>query len=334
MEHLKRWVRNPLRIAMTAVALALPLAGQADEVDAPEVLLSSPAVGDGDGYGSEGAGDCMTCHDETEKYPVVPILATPHGVTGDARTPLAQEHGCETCHGPSAAHMDDETQSPAILFGLDAPVGPQTDVCMGCHKGGNRMNWRGSTHDSMDIPCAGCHTIHTKEQAVLTRDIRPGITAARGGQTQVCFGCHQVIRAQTLKSSSHPIREGLVQCSDCHSSHGSMGPNMVVAARVNETCYRCHAEKRGPFLWEHAPAREDCTNCHDPHGSSHPTLLKLRVPQLCKQCHNEGYHPSEDYTGPFPAGGVADFHQVAKGCLNCHTEVHGSNHPSGPRFTR
>ena len=40
------------------------------------------------------------------------------------------------------------------------------------------------------------------------------------------------------------------------------------AASVNEQCYTCHTEKRGPFLWEHAPVRESCLNCHTPHGSN------------------------------------------------------------------
>jgi predicted CXXCH cytochrome family protein len=52
----------------------------------------------------------------------------------------------------------------------------------------------------------------------------------------------------------------------------------LLEATVNDTCYQCHAEKRGPFLWEHAPVREDCTNCHSPHGSTQPSLLKARTP--------------------------------------------------------
>ncbi len=44
---------------------------------------------------------------------------------------------------------------------------------------------------------------------------------------------------------------------------------------MNETCYTCHADKRGPFLWEHQPVNEDCTNCHTPHGSNITPLLKI-----------------------------------------------------------
>lgn len=125
-----------------------------------------------------------------------------------------------------------------------------------------------------------------------------------------------------------------MRCSDCHNPHGSTGPSLLARSNVNETCYRCHAEKRGPFLWEHAPVREDCSNCHEPHGSNHPSLLKNRGPYLCQQCHLAAFHPSTAYTangllGPSPADQL-----LTRNCLNCHTEVHGSNHPSGPRFTR
>ena len=138
----------------------------------------------------------------------------------------------------------------------------------------------------------------------------------------------------TQLPSHHPIREGKVVCSNCHNPHGSFGPSLLAKATVNETCYQCHAEKRGPFLWEHAPVREDCLNCHTPHGATNPRLLKVRAPWLCQTCHLAQFHPSTLYQGvDIPPFG-ADQHLLAKGCLNCHAVIHGSNHPSGIRFLR
>jgi DmsE family decaheme c-type cytochrome len=125
-----------------------------------------------------------------------------------------------------------------------------------------------------------------------------------------------------------------MDCSSCHAVHGAIADRMLNRPTLNETCFQCHAEKRGPFLYEHAPVREDCAACHTPHGSNHPVLLKTRVPQLCQQCHMAVFHPSEVYTGPDTANGIADIHQLERGCMNCHQEVHGSNHPSGVRWTR
>lgn len=158
---------------------------------------------------------------------------------------------------------------------------------------------------------------------------------------QVCFTCHRRERAEFLRRSRHPVqavglfsRSGLLSCSDCHNPHGGVGPGELVRDTLNETCYDCHAELRGPFLWEHAPAREDCTNCHNPHGSQHEKLLTARAPWLCQQCHQAPFHPSEAISGTdVPPQGRSDL-ALARGCMNCHTQVHGSNHPSGMRLTR
>jgi len=286
-------------------------------------------------YSEEEADDCLSCHDESSEYPVLPILATPHGVKADSRTPLAQPYECQTCHGPSAAHTEDDAEPTAIVFGPDAPAEPQNEVCLACHQGGDRINWQGSVHAASNVTCTSCHQIHVKEDRVMAVDRRPDTPVGRRGQMAVCFQCHQEQRAEIYKTSSHPLRDGLIDCSDCHSPHGSVGLGSLVKPTLNETCYQCHAEKRGPFLWEHAPASESCATCHTPHGSNHPTLLASRVPQLCQVCHVGGRHPKTAYEGPDYSGTlVMDRRVGGKGCLNCHNEVHGSNHPSGVRFTR
>ena len=100
------------------------------------------------------------------------------------------------------------------------------------------------------------------------------------------------------KNSHHPIREGKITCADCHNPHGTQTAKMIRGASVNEQCYTCHTEKRGPFLWEHAPVRESCLNCHTPHGSNHLKLQKTSVPYLCQQCHSNTRHPAPSTTVP------------------------------------
>jgi DmsE family decaheme c-type cytochrome len=77
---------------------------------------------------------------------------------------------------------------------------------------------------------------------------------------------------------------------------------MLSKPTVNQTCYSCHAEKRGPVLWEHAPVAEDCALCHSPHGSVRQALLVKTPPLLCQQCHSAAGHPSVARTAG-PAGG-------------------------------
>lgn len=279
---------------------------------------------------------CTKCHDKNEDKPVLSIYATKHGVKADARTPT-----CQGCHGESDAHVKNveglETRpEPDVLYGMrsgpnssfgrsDAEV--QNKPCMSCHQNalGKRTYWAGSQHQRRKVACVACHEVHAKEDKVLSK----------GSQQEVCYACHKEQRAQVNRPSHHPLKEGKMACSSCHNPHGSTGPKLLIKNTVTETCYTCHAEKRGPFLWEHPPASANCLNCHTPHGSSNPTLLKTRMPYLCQQCHDATFHPSTVYSGRGIAGGPAPAQQLLlRSCANCHTQVHGSNHPSGPRLTR
>jgi DmsE family decaheme c-type cytochrome len=271
---------------------------------------------------------CTQCHDETSKDPVLAITKTRHGVSADGRTPFADQ-ACITCHGASTAHLEDEGETPPLpdvtFKETDAKVG--NAVCLTCHQSGARMHWAGSKHDNENVSCSSCHDTHVAHDPVLDKASQP----------LVCNTCHTQVRADMLKPFRHPIREGKVTCSDCHNTHGSTAPSQLVKNNVVETCYQCHADKRGPFLWEHQPVNDDCGICHKPHGSVTPAMLVTRGPWLCEQCHSAGNHPSAAYSGTGLPGATrpSGAQQVlGKNCMNCHTEVHGSNHPSGPRLTR
>ncbi len=235
--------------------------------------------------------------------------------------------GCETCHGPSNAHVRTPKKNEAdVVFAEDGPtpVEARNRVCLDCHEGGAQMHWSASAHEFAGTGCASCHTIHALDDPVRVKQT----------QRDICFECHKVVRAQMHKRSHHPVVESQIACSDCHDPHGSLSEAQMARATVNDTCYRCHADKRGPFLWEHAPVREDCTICHRPHGSTQPALLKTRGPWLCQECHSAEFHPSEVYDGTDVRPGSFDQHTILKNCLNCHPKVHGSNHPAGARLTR
>ena len=277
---------------------------------------------------------CTRCHDESEEKPVLSILKSRHAVMADSRTPFADQ-ACMTCHGQSKAHLQApppgsaRRNPPDVVFGkLSAtPVQARNEKCLGCHENGMRMHWKGSRHEAANLACTSCHSLHNASDPIL----------AKATQSEVCVTCHKGRRAEMHKPSTHPMLGGQMSCSGCHNPHGSTGPRLLSRETVNETCYTCHADKRGPFLWEHAPVREDCTICHKPHGSVNASLLKTRVPWLCQQCHMAAQHPSSAYSGTgLPGATLPSGAQqlLGKGCLNCHSQVHGSNHPSGPRKTR
>jgi DmsE family decaheme c-type cytochrome len=283
---------------------------------------------------------CTACHDESWRVPVLAYYQTKHGNKTDSRTP-----GCTSCHGASEGHLKEGPGTkPDVVFakGKSSPEA-QNAVCETCHKTGNRINWSGSPHESRDVTCTNCHQVHIANQKVLSK----------ATQAEVCFNCHKTQRAQTHRISSHPLTNSVLgsaakmACSDCHNPHGSTGPSQLVKNSVNETCFTCHAEKRGPFLFEHSPVVDDCTNCHTVHGSNTAPLLKARLPFLCQQCH-------QDHGGPIKSGTSVASGIVAPGtittgtalgssptvqgngrmCLNCHVMIHGSNAPSGAFFNR
>lgn len=253
-------------------------------------------------------GVCAGCHDGAVKS----YEATAHG-RAFAYGPKGelQAGNCEACHGPRSKHAENPGKDLVVA------AAKQTDICLQCHQGGNRIYWQSSAHSSNG--CASCHTVMEKksDKALL----------AAKDEEALCYSCHADVRAQMNKAYHHPVREGKMSCSDCHNVHGSAGKSLLKGATINETCFNCHQEKRGPFVWEHAPVRENCANCHDVHGSNQRDLLNAKGSFLCLQCHSYGGHinlPRYNRTS----------NPYGQGCMNCHTTQHGSNSPSGAKFTR
>ena len=274
----------------------------------------------------KGDAQCTRCHDAEDNPQILEIGKTRHGTLADGRTPT-----CTSCHGPSEAHLKPrggERPKPDRTFTRTSttPIAERNEACMSCHKrDSTRSHWEGSAHQARDVACTSCHQIHTAHDRVRDKRTQP----------EVCFTCHKEQRTQINRPSRHPIPEGKVVCSDCHNPHGSVGPKLVKRDSVNDTCYTCHMEKRGPFVHNHEPVQEDCMNCHNPHGTVTENLLKARAPFLCHQCHTPHGPNVPQLLGrqvvPFTSattGKNAVNITMARGCLNCHTAVHGSNNPS------
>jgi DmsE family decaheme c-type cytochrome len=142
--------------------------------------------------------------------------------------------------------------------------------------------------------------------------------------------------AKTERAVAHmPVREGKMSCSSCHNPHGSISnvKALKVGSSVSESCTSCHTEMRAPMLWEHAPVKESCATCHDPHGSSNDRMLAVRMPMLCQRCHVATRHPSSIYDKDEITVNKSN-RMFGRSCVNCHSNVHGSNHPSGQFYMR
>ena len=296
-------------------------------------LLASLAVSNADGqegpdYSREGADTCLSCHEDEA---MLAIFRTKHAVPSDPRSPFG--HGqlqCEACHGPGGEHagrVRRGEERPAIPYfhpGSTATVEEQNGQCLGCHNSGVGFGWHAGEHPVDEVACVDCHQMHIARDPVLQTTTQP----------EVCFDCHQAQRTETMKAFAHPFLQNKMDCTGCHSPHGEEVATSLVRQTVNATCEQCHAEQRGPYLWEHAPVSEDCTLCHAPHGSNHPGMLTRRAPLLCQSCHSQFGHPSIAYGPDQLISGTPSRFLLGQSCLNCHSQVHGSNHPSGSKLMR
>ena len=148
----------------------------------------------------------------------------------------------------------------------------------------------------------------------------------------VCFQCHLDVQGQFNLPSHHPVPEGRLTCTACHSPHkGSIiigGGTSLLSE--NDNCFRCHAAQRGPYAFEHDALREGCTTCHNVHGSVNAKLLTVRDANLCLKCHFQ-----QISGGKLVIGGSDHTLRVQQGTCwtaGCHTAVHGSRVSPSLRF--
>jgi DmsE family decaheme c-type cytochrome len=120
-----------------------------------------------------------------------------------------------------------------------------------------------------------------------------------------------------------------MSCVDCHNPHGSFQGRSLQTVSSNEPgCFKCHGDKAGPFVYEHAPVKiEGCMACHQPHGSSNARMLTRQVVRLvCQECHSniQAAAPPKGALGSIPPA----LHNLAsprfQECTTCHQKVHGS----------
>jgi DmsE family decaheme c-type cytochrome len=286
---------------------------------------------------ASGVESCKGCHAaEVESY-----LQTRHGQGGNLKGP-----DCQGCHGNAAEHAakgGGKGVGGIVGFNNKAiPAEKKSAACQSCHASNRHLEfWDAGKHRKNDVACSDCHKAHGNPglgaSVALSRPnptVAPYQTTARELAYETCISCHKPIRGQLLKPSHHPIIEGKIGCSDCHNPHGALSKFMVKAESIPQLCTSCHAEKRGPFVWGHPPVEENCLTCHNPHGSNHARLLSEKAPNVCQDCHDAAKHPGTVYDGSggwvpqAPRNTTPNTRLIARGCVNCHFQVHGSNAPA------
>ena len=303
-------------LGVVATSASAPGGAPAKKGVAAPAPAGQPQAQAGDYVGQD---TCLTCHDDRN------YKGTAHALVSNPRSPVAT-HGCESCHGPGKAHVDgggDKTKIVNLKM-----LSPQraSETCATCHDRAKHALWAGSQHDQRGVSCLTCHSVHSSTG--------PKQIKAKT-EPELCATCHRNIVNKLNRFNHMPVREGKMQCSSCHNPHGATNVKLLKnGTTVDEACASCHAEKRGPYLWEHAPVANACVTCHDPHGSNNERMLAAKVPFLCQRCHVTSRHPPTVYDG-FVLGNSTNANKISgRGCVVCHSQIHGSNHPSGKAFLR
>jgi DmsE family decaheme c-type cytochrome len=243
---------------------------------------------------------------------------SPHWKTTLNKTAGPLHQGCQGCHGDAAAHLADPTDTSKLFKFETATPKEINNQCLACHSGDmEHAHALNSVHAKNGVSCTACHSPHhsTQPEFLLVK-----------AQPELCYTCHLAKKAEFAMPFHHRVNEGLIQCTDCHNPHGTEGPKQVrMASTQDQVCYKCHIDKEGPFVYEHAPVKVDgCTSCHVVHGGPNPHMLKVsNVNLLCLQCHTTSSFSS--------APGAPSFHNQAtffQACTLCHSQIHGSNFSS------
>ncbi|HNY42424.1 MAG TPA: DmsE family decaheme c-type cytochrome [Bryobacteraceae bacterium] len=269
--------------------------------------------------GYVGSETCAGCHDEVSTA----FAKNPHHALSATKWRGLQERACEACHGPGAKHAEtnavDDILNPAKM----APAAVDK-MCLSCHRNSKtQVGAIQNGHARSAVACTSCHTVHKTGEQSSGWQFRTAM-----GVNKKCASCHTNVWASFQKPHHHKVPEGAMSCTSCHNPHGSvLARNIRTANSAEPGCNACHADKRGPFVFEHAPVRtEPCSTCHEPHGSANPRMLTRHVvANQCLECHSNIVAPANGIAGGVPPA-LHDMRQAKyRNCTMCHQKIHGSN---------
>ncbi|HBE82721.1 MAG TPA: DmsE family decaheme c-type cytochrome [Pyrinomonadaceae bacterium] len=312
------------------VGLTSPVAGTSASAVSETLLI--------EGYGKDdnyvGSETCKACHESQFND----VAQTTHGKLGELPDWKNKVVGCESCHGPGKEHVDGGGDKTKIKIFKEMDAKAVSESCLACHAGKeNHNNFRRGEHWRNNVGCTDCHSAHGSKfgdfkagsitnigDAAAQRPNLANRAMLKSNEPQLCIGCHTETKAQFSKPFHHKVLEGQMSCSDCHNPHGGFESKQTRATfGADNACVRCHTNKQGPFVFEHAPLTlEGCSACHTPHGASNPKMLKRNsVRQLCLECHSSITEQLAPDTPSFHNQAVVRY----QNCTICHVAIHGSN---------
>ena len=279
-----------------------------------------------------GSESCKACHEDAFNS----YSGTKHAKLANLPNWKDKVQGCESCHGPGKEHVENGGDKTKIISFKDKDAKQISESCLACHAGKEEHNnFRRGDHWRNNVGCTDCHTAHGPSHGEFkigsmtfvndSSNLNPPPAMLKVSEQQLCLACHSETKSHFTKPFRHKVLEGTMKCSDCHNAHGGFETKQTrLGIGADASCVKCHTDKQGPFVFEHAPIKvEGCAACHTPHGSANPRLLKRhQVRQLCLECHSG----ITDQLSDGPTGGPHDQRTLLqRNCTACHTMIHGSN---------
>lgn len=281
-----------------------------------------------------GSESCKACHEDQFNS----FSNTKHAKLANLDSWKGKVQGCEGCHGPGKAHIENGGDKTKILSFANKNSKQISETCLACHSGKeSHNNFRRGEHWRNDVGCTDCHTAHGPNHgnsdagsitqiADVTRQNPNSATNTmlKSSEPQLCLSCHSEQKSQFSKPFHHKVLEGTMKCSDCHNAHGGFEAKQTkLSVGADAACIKCHGDKQGPFAFEHAPLKtEGCAACHTPHGSANPKMLRRStVRQLCMECHTTLSNADEGAPQAPHDQRTARYNN----CTVCHAKIHGSN---------
>ena len=298
-----------LAICMTGILALRPSPAQGGNV--PQQAAPAKA-------GSINNEDCAVCHEDVAKA----FDRNPHAVLEKSRK-LALKNSCESCHGPGEAHASSDGDKTKIIGFKSAAARQYNEKCLACHQDTHpNRAFRGSSHGKSNLSCVDCHGIHqsarfthllkreetslcmechtntrsefsrpyhhkVKEKAVRCTDCHQPHSGLDRRQLRTsltgdlpCYKCHAQTEGPFVYEHA-PLR--IKSCMDCHESHGSNNPKMLIRPTVRNLCLECHSWSSNVITAQppsfhdvRSPRYQNCTTCHVKIHGSNASRLFLR----------------------------------------------------------
>ncbi len=94
---------------------------------------------------------------------------------------------CGACHGDLTEH-NKKPRTPGLVpitFGKKSAAEPQNEACLACHEQGSRIHWKGSRHETENLSCTSCHSLHIQSDPILNNITQTGMCNATDVQRVV-----------------------------------------------------------------------------------------------------------------------------------------------------